>query len=202
MKNIKLTSLLLSAMIAISPTANANPFGAISYIKVVEQDNGSKNIAVHIPYSNAPKVMVKLEDSKGFSLFSKYVKGEKGFAKMLNVNSLPNGVYFITVEDDEKIAKQAFRIESDAVILKEYKKEITKKPNLQYNSHKQMVLLDIAAEGAIEVEMQTEYGDSLLKKSGMNDFKQAFDLKHLEQGSYTFIIQYNDTIFYKSVHVQ
>ncbi len=204
MKNIKLilTSLLVSALIAISFTENANAFGAISYIKIVNQDNGNKNIAVHIPYSNTPKVVVKLEDVNGFSLFSKYVKGEKGFAKMLNVNSLPNGVYFITVEDDEKIIRQAFRIENDAVILEEYKKETIQKPTFQYNPHSQMVLLDIENEGDIEIEMQTEEGNSLFKNSEMDEFKQVFNLKHLGKGTYTFIMRYNENTFYESIQIR
>ena len=149
-----------------------------------------------------PKVAVNLKDSNGLTLFSKRVKGTEGFTKMLNVNSLPNGVYFISVEDNEKITKQTFRIESNEVIIEENQKEIIQKPVFQYDTRRKRVSLNAVANGNIEVMMLSEFGNRLLQTSGVNQFEKVFNLKQLKQGTYTFIMLYDGETFYESISVR
>lgn len=204
MKNVKLifTSLLMSALIFSTSMASANTFGVVTHIQVVDQANGDKSISVQIPYSNTPKVKVKLEDADGLTLYSKNVKGENGFAKLLNVNDLPNGVYYIVVEDNNKITKQAFRIDSEQIVLNDYKEEVIQKPTFQYNARRQLVLLNTVADGVIEVNIQDDNGNNLLMMEENNQFEKAFNLENLNRGTYTFIMKYGGKTFYENVTIK
>ncbi|MEZ4886864.1 MAG: hypothetical protein R3E32_19200 [Chitinophagales bacterium] len=204
MKNVKLifTSMMISALMFITSMTFANPFGVVSHIAVVQKDNGNKSISVRIPYSDSPKVMITLKDKNDFTLFSERAKGKDGFAKELNVNSLPNGIYYITIEDNEKITKQAFRIDFEEVILKEYKKETVQKPTFQYDARRQMALLNVVADGTIEVKMLTQDGDNLFASNSTNQFEKTFNLKRLQQGNYTFVMSYGGETFYEYISVR
>ncbi|MGB0930279.1 MAG: hypothetical protein ACPGVB_05865 [Chitinophagales bacterium] len=204
MKNTKLifTSILMSALFFMTSMVVANSFGVVTNIQVVDEDNGHKSISIRIPYSNTPKIMVKLEDAEGMTLYSKKSKGEDGVATLLSVNSLPSGMYYITVEDNYKITKHPFRIELDKVVMNDYKMETLHKPVIQYNSRRQLVLLNVEGEGDIEVEIQNEYGDQLLATDSTNQFEKVFNLKRLENGTYTFVTRYGGKTFYEDIIIR
>lgn len=204
MKNVKLifTNLLMSALFFTTSMAFASSFGAVTNIQVVHPENGNKSIAIQIPYSDTPKVKVKLEDAEGVTLYSTRTKEDQSFSKLLNVNDLPNGMYYITVEDNYKITKQPFRIELDKVVVDEYKTETLQKPMFQHNPYRDLVSLNVATEGDIEVVIQNEYGEQLLKTDSTNGFEKIFNLKRLENGTYTFVTRYGGKTFYENIIVK
>ncbi len=204
MKNVKLifTSMLMSVLFFTTSMAFASSFGVETRIQVVHPDNGHKSISIRIPQSDTPKVTVKLEDSKGETLYSKKSKGEDGVATLLNVNSLPNGMYYITVEDNYKITKQPLRIELDKVVVDEYKMATTQKPTFQYNTRRRLVSLNILTEGEIDVLLLNENGHKLLVTKEMGQLNKTFNLKNLNQGNYTFIMSYNGKTFYENILVK
>jgi hypothetical protein len=78
-------------------------------IKALADNNSIKvypnpvNDAISISFGNAFEGLVKITDVLGQNVYTTTLSAENGSVKKINVNALPSGVYFITLESNGKL---------------------------------------------------------------------------------------------------
>jgi len=70
---------------------------------------------------------IRIQDEEGITLFSEYSLSTAIFERTYNLSELPNGVYYILLEDDSKIQIIPVIIESDGLKIDLENKEIIQK---------------------------------------------------------------------------
>jgi len=96
-----------------TPTVDVSPADAKVKTKAVEQ----KSIAVQLYNLGEEATTLEVESRDGTLYYQKRIKGQNGFGIVLNLESLPEGAYMLSVNRKEGVQTQIFRITEEGVLL-------------------------------------------------------------------------------------
>ncbi len=200
-KNLVRTSLFAFALtLLLSANLNAaTPLGVSSHIKVVTK-NDSKAIALHIPETNAPKVLIKLKNAENETLFQKRVKVENGFAQQFSLNDLQDGQYHLMVIDEDKVVQQGFQIKGNQVLMSKEEKTSFTHPTIQYLNTKKLMQVVAFTDKPIEVNVYDTNGDIIINEIGVQP-SEAYNLSVLQKGTYTVEVLCEGEVYYKTLNL-
>ena len=194
--SLALVLLLSSSMYATAP----EPLGVSSHIKVVSE-NGTQAIALYIPETNAPKVLIKIKDANNEVLFQKRVKVENGYAKKFNLKDLKDGKYHLTITDKEKVVKQAFQITGDEILMSKTEKTSFNHPTIQYNKTRKLMQVVAFSNESVEVNVYDTRGDIIINETDTQTASKMYNLSSLKKGNYTVEVFYGGEVYYKTIQL-
>lgn len=198
-KNLARTSLFaftLALLFSVNTYANA-PLGVSSLIKVVNETD-TKAIALHIPETNAPRVLIKLKNAKNEVLFQKRVKVKDGFAQKFSLENLEDGQYQLTITDEEKVVKQGFQITDNKVLMSKSDKTSFTHPNIQFLDSRKLMQVAAFTENPIEINVYDMNGDVIISEKGVQ-LSKAYNLSKLLRGEYTVEVFCEGEVYYKTL---
>ena len=72
-----------------------------------------KSFAISFDYQEEIDVIITFKDAFSVTLFKEDVKGIKNLSKTFDLNNLPDGVYFLEIENEMSIFSQMIEIKND-----------------------------------------------------------------------------------------
>ncbi|MFD2938045.1 DUF3244 domain-containing protein [Spirosoma flavum] len=161
-------------------------------------DNGSVTNGVNVEKSEQKKVRLNTQvgatvdvaiiDADGNVLYKGVVAKSKQGTTSFNLNSLPDGQYYITATNDTYWMSQGITIKGNALIVDEHNLQQLTQPTLTaYEKNKFEV--NLPAKNVEEASVAIYDAQNVLVQA--NAFKGSvgrFDLSGLPDGAYTFIV--------------
>jgi hypothetical protein len=180
MKNLILSlSFVLASVFSLS--AKETPTLANTY--------GENVLGLDLSKWNASKVNVKLTDELGQVLLTENFDLGSMKKRLYNLKNLPDGIYSLKVEDDQKIATQAVAI-TNGVVLADENISYAYKPNLKVIGN--TVNINLLSLGNKVTVTILDKENTLVYENEMGEQKivtKQFNLKNLPSGKYTIIVE-------------
>lgn len=200
MKKFQLTiAVLLSAMsLASMGDVKADTGSGMNGVKVEK----SEQKKVRIYTQPGASVDVALIDADGNVLYRGVIAKNAKRATAFNLNSLPDGQYYLTAGNNAWWMSQGLTIKANAVNVDERSLQQVTHPTLTaYEKNKIEVILpaknidetDVAIYDAQNVLVQTDSFKGSVRR---------FDLSALPDGAYTFVVGPNEKKFITSIAIQ
>ncbi len=194
--SLALAFLMTSNIYATAPT----PIGVSSYVKVVSEE-GIQAIALYIPETNAPKVLIKIKDSENELLFQKRVKVENGYAQKFNLRDLEDGKYQLIISDKQKMVKQAFQITGDNIVLSKSEKTTFIYPTVQYHESKKLMRVITLDEESVEVNVYDSKGNIIVTETAIQYASKPYNLSSLKKGDYTVEVICGEEVYHEVIQL-
>ncbi len=200
-KNLAKTSFFVLALTFLfSANMHATtPLGVTSHLKVVD-DEGTQAIALYIPETAAPRVLIKIKNDSNEVLFEKRVKVINGYARKFDLNGLLDGQYHLVITDADKAVSQAFQIVGDKVLMSKSDRKTFTHPHVQYNKAQDLMQVIAYTENPVEINVYDTKGDVIITETGVQPSK-VYNLSALRKGNYTVEIRCEGEVFYKEIRL-
>ncbi|UII22566.1 DUF3244 domain-containing protein [Fulvivirga ligni] len=196
---IKNSLLVIMFIMSLSTFAS----GASPYVKVKSYD--AKKFVVIIKSANPTDLQISLKDNNNYQIYSeKHANLTDGYAKKFDVADLPDGNYFLEIENEQKIdvysieiAEGQLNIENDSRVAI-FKPQVFQKGNM----------VDIAMLKYLDVPMTFSiinntndivYEDTLADSQSVN---KRYDMSKLDPGIYTLRFNLAGRSFTKSIDLK
>lgn len=126
-------------------------------------------------------VRLGLRDENGNILLTKNIAGEKRFAKVFNLDNLPNGKYELVFDTGLKEVIQPFKIRNDQVQLNAYERKEYFAPVFKVKNGVVMLSYLNKRVSNVSVEIMDEYGESIFqeKHSYVLQVQRQYDLNNV-----------------------
>lgn len=197
--NLAKTSLFtLAFCLFFSVNTYANSvLGVESHIKVVNEAD-TKAIALYIPETKAPKVLVKIKNQENEVLFQKRVKVEDGYAQQFSLETLKDGQYQLIITDEVKVVKQGFKISDNKVWMSKADKKSFTHPAVQYENNRKLLQVVAFTNNPIEINVYDSHNDVIINEKGTQP-SQVYNLSSLRKGTYTVEVLCEGEVYYKTI---
>lgn len=196
---IKNSLLVIMFIMSLSTFAS----GASPYVKVKSYD--AKKFVVIIKSANPTDLQISLKDNNNYQIYSeRHANLKDGYAKKFDVADLPDGSYFLEIENEQKIdvysieiAEGQLNIENDSRVAI-FKPQVFQKGNM----------VDIAMLKYLDVPMTFSiinntndivYEDTLADSQSVN---KRYDMSKLDPGIYTLRFNLAGRSFTKSIDLK
>lgn len=133
---------------------------------------------------------LNIKDKNDVILYSQVVESEKGeYAKKFSLQSWPDGVYDVDVEDNMKVITLSMEVKDNKIISVSNEQKTTFKPSLMTKGQKVFVSLHPSIDAPLDVTIYNEddqlvYEGDVLKSGIVYDFKKI--------GKYTIALKNKD----------
>jgi hypothetical protein len=178
-KNMKKTFVLLFATLLSATASFAYASDSPSFVTFVE----SKTISISLKNFETNGMTVTLLDYSGNEILTK--KPSKKLANYIfKLDELPNGNYFIKMEDDSRVVKQNVIIDNDLVYVDQVAKS-TYKPKINFVGKKAKLNV-LALNEDVTVTFYDVIGNVVFTETmtGQSSINKVYDFMHLPIGSY------------------
>lgn len=157
-----------------------------------------KSFALYMNYQSAKDFEIVLKDNASGVLFRENVKSTKQFAKQFNLSKLPEGVYFLTIEDNLSIYTQVIEVIGKTLTIDEGKESRIYKPTVYQKGDKVFLSAMILDADDAEVIVYDEYHEVIFREKfeNQNKIEKVFSFAGLNPEDYSLTIRYKDHSFY------
>ncbi|MGI9544174.1 MAG: hypothetical protein ACR2MX_13025 [Cyclobacteriaceae bacterium] len=148
------------------------------------------------------QVRISIKDINGYVLQNKSFEELNGYAEKYNIKALPNGVYFLEVEDEDMIKVLPITVHGEEVTVGV--EENIYKPQVTQLAGYVNVTRVAKNQGPLTVTISDQTGELVFKEtfSGDRNLKQRYDLTSLRPGRYSFSFQTQDRVFNEEVDIK
>ena len=191
MRTLFKTLLLVSALI-LSFNVNAADGVAVTI---------DENFQVRVAYTNAIEgAQIYLEDADGERLFNEYAGAQANDSKLLNLEELPAGKYYLIYEDNYAKSYTTILKEYDGLDIVSDESKTVFKPSYRVEDSLVLISFTNPKETKTSTRVYDKTGE-ILESISSNDLvvKQALDLNELPSGTYTIGVSIGDDYFSKSI---
>ncbi|UII28122.1 hypothetical protein LVD15_06760 [Fulvivirga maritima] len=200
MKQLIKNSLLV---ILFSTSLLSFAFGASPYVKVKRYD--AKKFVVIVKSANPTDLQISLRDRNDYELYSeRHADVKDGYAKKFDVADLPDGNYFLEIENAQKIDVYSLEIAQGELSIENENRVAIFKPQVFQKGNQ----VDIAMLKYLNVPMKFSilnntndiiYEDTLADSQSVN---KRYDMSKLDPGIYTLKFNLAGRLFTKSIDIQ
>ncbi len=128
---INLKSLVKVVALFVMVTFSSTTLLATEINPVVNLKKGiEKSFALYMDYQTAKDFEITLKDKASQVLFQEKVENTKQFAKQFNLAKLPDGIYFLSIEDHMSIYTQVIQIAGKELAIDNTKESTVYKPTV------------------------------------------------------------------------
>ncbi|WP_040005723.1 hypothetical protein [Fibrisoma limi] len=164
--------------------AVADNGSGVSGVKVVKSEQ--KKVRLHTEAGQP--IDVALIDADGNVLYQGLVSSAKSKDLTLNLNSLPDGQYFLTASTNNWWMSQGLTIQANAVNVDERKLKQIEQPQITtYAKNKVQVVVPATNVEDANVAIFDAQNVPVLTET-LNGTIRRYDLSSLPEGSYTFVV--------------
>lgn len=191
MKKIRLSVVVLLAALGLVSMggAMASEGPEVSTVKVVKSEK--KKFRLYIPATlplGSSSVQVALIDVDGTVLYQGAVADRKQEGIPFNLNSLPDGRYYLTVSNDSWWTSQEFSIQANTLVVDDHRVSQFVKPTVSAYA-KNKVQLSVQAVNLPDMTVSIyDRNDELVYSDQFKGNVHRLDLNNLPKGSYTVAV--------------
>lgn len=156
-----------------------------------------KSFAISFDYQEEIDVIITFKDAFSVTLFKEDVKGIKNLSKTFDLNNLPDGVYFLEIENEMSIFSQMIEIKNDKMNYSEAGEYSINKPKSYVKEDSLYLSSQFSNETDVEVTIYNKLGevvyDELLKNQ--KNLDKTFKFIEGQPKDYTVSVRYNGRTF-------
>lgn len=156
-----------------------------------------KSFAISFDYQEEIDVIITFKDAFSVTLFKEDVKGIKNLSKTFDLNNLPDGVYFLEIENEMSIFSQMIEIKNDKMNYNEAGEYSINKPKSYVKEDSLYLSSQFSNETDVEVTIYNKLGevvyDELLKNQ--KNLDKTFKFIEGQPNDYTISVRYNGRTF-------
>ena len=153
-------------------------------------------LGVQLANLKEQRTKLNITDLNGEIWYSEYIWGEKGYAKNLNLEYVPNGTYVVNIQNRTDLYSQAF-VKNDGELEFYDKQLITSNPShfigriKVKNQNSLNIQLANLNKELVLVKLNTLAGSTLLEEkiNGQHGYNKDFNLVGMADGTYYFFIK-------------
>lgn len=152
--------------------------------------------------STSEKTFLSIVDTKGAVLYSENITVANIYSKSFNLESLPEGIYFLKVEDTMKETVFVFNVDDSEIVIAE-KKEKVKPIFRQKDGRVYLNLLNLDTEN-VKLKVY-DSNDRILFNETITDelnVEKVFNFENAFKDSYTVVVSDSNNIYYETVDVK
>ncbi len=192
---IKFSLLSVFAMTSYFVSANA-------YFNV--KSAGDKTFVLSFQKPLSMDAQFRIEDQDGQILFIEALEKGTHAAKKYNMSNLPEGEYFLYLEDEMSLKLQPVVLKPAGLVVEPAKRTEVFKPIVTMNEGKMDFSLLHLSGQPVSIEILNAQGDVLYNepKAESGSIQRRFDLTNLPAGDYSVAVRTDDNTFYKKVSIR
>jgi hypothetical protein len=182
-KKWMMSSLLFTLLILMANVMFAN--GHDRNFKI--EKTAGKQIALMADYPNASDLQIKIEDAFQTTLYEKNVKNTREFSQLYDLSRLPQGYYFLELENEERITTWKIHVERKDLDIEKVEELFA--PNFTQESDRVKVSLNNTSEGRAMIKIYDPRGTELYEESidESNTVERIFDFSKVAPESYLIV---------------
>ena len=157
--------------------------------------NSDKKFSVQMSNFDEVKLAIRISDENERSLFEEEIKGNRNFNKTYDMSQLPQGNYFLEVEDNKKISEWKIQVSEKEMNISQIS-EISIPQFVQQNNRVELNLKNIANFDA-KLKVIDENGIELYEEDLENtdSVRKIFDFSQVPPINYTIVASIGDRNF-------
>lgn len=160
-----------------------------------------KRLVLNIASFKSADITCTITDNNGFNLYSDKINVDQGMQKVFNLENLPQGTYFLEIEDEIKISFYEVSVDQDRASVSD-QIAVTHKPNIRLDENKKVYLNLLTLGKGAKVSLTNEFEEVLNETfSDQNTVQRVYNLENLERGSYNMTIAVDGKYFYKQINI-
>ena len=169
----------------------------------VVADQKAEAVVLRINNPDKQRLKITLYDTKKQSLYEEKVNQQSTYSKKLKLN-LPNGQYFLSVEDEDGMRIYPITITDEKVEVDYKNIEKISRPVFKQIGDKLQIRLSASHPETVKVIFIGDNKQSFFtdKVAFVQQFNRLYNLKELPRGSYTIRIDTADLVTYKKIEVK
>lgn len=146
--------------------------------------------------------VLSLIDNSGEVLFKDCFFDGESYAKVLNFNALPDGVYTLSFDKQFGISNTTIIKKGTSIQIDKNASEFIFKPNYEVNGKKVSFQLTNPKEKTVYLEVFDKRGAQVASlKSNNTVLKKTFDFSEVPAGTYTVRIKFGNNNFIKDIEI-
>ena len=198
MQLFKLKSLVkVVALFVMLTTAGTALFATDVNPGIVVTKGNQKSFALHLNYQTERSFKIALKDAASTTLFKENVKQAKAFAKNFDLKNLPDGTYFLQIEDQQSIHTQAIEVHGNTLTIDKSGEEKIFKP-VVYKKNQKVYLTALLLDGAdVEISVRDDNGDLVYREMIENQvsIEKVFSFAGQNPEDFNISVRYKNYAF-------
>lgn len=201
LKNLVFKSLIFALPFLLAGKLSASVTNTLK----IEPDANEKSIYLSFKGNQSINVLIQIKDENEAILHQEQVINQIDFSKKFNLKNLPEGIYFIEVEDELKEIVQPIEISASNVNVDPSNRIDSYKPVYQFKNNK--LDINFLAINSEKVTVEVFDFQNLLIfdqefENAGKSFGERLDLSKLQKGNYRIKVIAGNQTFYKTVKVK
>lgn len=186
--------LMILVLVSLTSYASVDP---VVRVKITE----AKAFALYMSDWSG-QVSISIKDINGYVLHQESLEDLNGYAEKYNIKALPNGLYFLEVEDTDLIKVFPITVQGQEVTLGE--EDNIYKPLVSQIAGFVDVTRVAKNQGPLTVTISDHTGDLVFKEtfSRNKHLRQRYDLTALDAGKYNFSFLIEGRVFHEVVDIK
>lgn len=200
--DLKNIVLMVTFSLLLTTVLHTNPI-LISGINIQKIDN-SKSFRLRLGAMPTGKVELHFKDAQGKTLYTEDVSGKEDYSKLFELEDLPLGNYFLSVEDVTSITVQPIVICSDNLTLDGTKRQKFFKPHFEMRNDKLVLTLLSKKPTKAKVKAENSAGRLLWKEkvTVADKFEKGYNFGQFGPNNYTLTIEIDGFIYKKEIKIR
>jgi len=166
----------------------------------LRKESDSKNLVLEMDAQNN-QTSVKFIDAEGNVIFTDTNSFSESYIKKFNLATLPEGTYYLEIENETKELVYTINIDSETVGIGEKKESL--KPVFRRNNKKVRFNLLNLDRGAVEIKVLDSDNRIVFEEvSEEMAVQKVFDFATAPKDAYTIVINEGNDTYYENVVVK
>lgn len=164
---------------------------------------GEKEKFIRFSFDQNENVNLSFSTYDNEVLFQEKIQAKAASSKVYDLNSLPDGKYFLRIESEEKLAKYEVSIVNGKTIVSEPTISEVFHPVVKKVGDVVLVTLQNNESAPIDVEVLNEYNDSIYSETIKDtaQLQKKFNISRSDSQSLTFVVKVKDQKYTKTIEL-
>lgn len=164
---------------------------------------GEKEKFIRFSFDQNENVNLSFSTYDNEVLFQEKIQAKAASSKVYDLNSLPDGRYFLKIESEEKIAKYEVSIVNGKTKVAEPTISDVFHPVVKKVGDVVLVSLQNNESAPIDVEVLNEYNDSIYSETIKDtaQLQKKFNISRSDSQSLTFVVKVKDQKYTKTIEL-
>ncbi len=193
----KMNSLLKVILFVIITVTGNTLFANENNSSIKISKGNDKTLAISFDYPNEIDIKITIKDYNFITLFKEDVKGIRNSTKTFDLKNLPNGIYFLEIEDEKSIFSKTIEIKNNMLYYNTTNDQKVNKPIPYINGDKLYVTSFFSEELDVDIVIYNKSGQAVYEETleKQNSFNKIFKFIEGHPNDYTVSVQYKNRTF-------
>ena len=144
---------------------------------------------------------ITIADEYGSALITEKAE-DSAFARLYNLELLPEGTYKVSVQTGQKEVEQIFLVDNETITLNPKQRREFLLPLVKLDQKTVNVMMMNTRSTDVTVKITNSYGDVIFTDAlgSVVKVEKRYDVASLERGRYQVVIETPDRTFYRDIY--